>query len=446
MALENLKMTQQLPNKSPFTATEFKVVPSTQEKEQDSFVNTLGDSLDTDLAFRDNLSDALLGFTKGAAEDKMKLFNEVMDNLGTGLEVEVEQPFSLAAGMMTLPEFQAKEYPPLVPLIENLLNEKEHMAIYGPSGAGKSMVALMLSVLMSAPDDLGVGPISNGGGNHKVLYLDGENSPQDAKNRVDNICGMFGVDQTKMPNLLYYNSEEMGAYLDLTDESHRKDIIKVARKQEIKLIVIDNYRTLFGGDENKSDTMSIFNKFLDKLKSVGTSAIVLHHTNKQLDNDGWPVYGGSTNFERPYWTMMKLRVKKGEGYTKENRRLALEYQMQKDRSGITGMVVKEDVGSLVLCEAKGITLKVDGQEPMQLSAEDTLVVGKLSTLLPNFLIEGYEIPDDKNKKAIWEEACTPYHNKKGYKDQASKVLPKLVKELQRKQRAVENHSPAFQRV
>ena len=419
--------------------------PITQIKPVEDPFKDLQDNTDTDAAFNENLAAALAGFSGAEAENKTAWFNEIMDSMLTGDWTEVDEPFLLSRGMNPVAAFQQKELPPLIPLIGNLLNEKEHMAIYAPPGVGKSMVSLFLSVLM-ASKPAKVNQIDNGDGFHKVVYLDGENSPQDAQGRFTNICDMMDIEPSSLTNLIYYNSESEGAELHLTNEDHRKQLLKYIRSEGVKLVVIDNYRTLFGGQENNADVMDEFNRYLDKIKSAGASTIVLHHTNKAYDKEGWPVYSGSGNFLRPYWVAMPLRVKKGEGYTKHNKKLVLEFLLDKDRSATTGMEVRETIATITMCEKDGISWTVTGKEPAQFSEEDALVIKRLQTWLPSVLQEGYEIPDTANKNAIWTDACGPYHNKKGYRDQASKVLPKLVKELQAKHREIENCSPAFQRV
>ena len=116
-----------------------------------------------------------------------------------------------------------------------------------------------------------------------VLYVDGEMSKADIKERFDNIC------ECKLDNLHLLCSEMLyqdGRPLCLDDKDDQEAIEEALsclqdKGQRPQLIVLDNLSTLRRGiNENDNSEASDLLDWLVKLRHLGYTVLVVHHSGK----------------------------------------------------------------------------------------------------------------------------------------------------------------------
>jgi len=397
------------------------------------------DNINSDEAMESILADSLKSLKGSSQEqqDRMKWFEASLSQIHSGEPFgEVALPFTLDRGAITLSDLVKKELPPPVPLIGGLLSLQESMLLHAPSGAGKSLVAQMLSTLMSSsPNNIGLW--NNGEGNHRVLYVDGEMSMYDAQKRFK---GMEDKLDATAKDMMYYNVVDNRAFdFHLMQEEYQDIVLEYIERTNTKLVVIDNYRTLMGGEsENDAQTVSGMGKFIDKIHSRGASCILIHHSNKAPGKDGWPVYAGSTNFERPFNVVMSLKTV--QRYTNENKAQIMGFNITKQRGVLT------QFGNINICDDNGISVTGKGVEPIQFTTEEQYTLDKIEKKYPDVLSPEWEIPAGQGSY-IWRDLCTAFHDLRGFKDdKAINNLRKLIKQLQEKGSQINSQQGEFKRV
>lgn len=434
-------------NNTGFTATEMTVVRGphtqeepqveTQEKEQTNPVDFLGDLTDTDLAFQENLGDALGKFTGAEAQQKMQWFEQVMDALAKGFPDN--QPDQFGDSLMRLDDFLNLEIPPSKPMITGLLDECESMLVHAPAGAGKSIVVQMLSLWLSG-DDHSLGCWGNSGGNHTVMYVDGEMNAPTGQSRFRGLTKLLPATGS---NFIYFNAiRSKATNIHLLDTGYQDSVIKQVVANKVKLVVLDNWRTMAGGgDENNAATVNDFNKFIDALHANGCSTIVIHHSNKAAGADGWPVYSGTTNFERPYSVVMGLKTQ--QVYNQDNPKQVMGFKITKQRA--SNLATRE--GIITIDDNAGITVTGHGAEPVEFTEEEAQTVALLEHKHLNILDDDFKIPHGKGT-VLWDECCKPFHGARGFpdSDSSSKNLKRLLDKLGRKKKLVDSTKKPFMRV
>ncbi len=156
-------------------------------------------------------------------------------------------------------------------LVNGLIEQNSLTQIYSDWGIGKSWVALDLADSISKGRKfMNEFPCKRS----KVLYLDYEN-------------GEFEIGRRHMRL-----TREPGEHLDISFEPiHFDDFIdkgnqeafgftEILKAEGYEVIIIDTFRDSFTGDENSSSDIGKVNRALKKLKDMGLSVIVLHHTIK----------------------------------------------------------------------------------------------------------------------------------------------------------------------
>ena len=410
---------------------------------EDEFETALGGSssgsafeqTDTDEAFRQILSESLIEFTGDDMEARKEWFATVIEAMEAGFPVRKED--IIERGLMSMDDFLKLDIPPAKPLIKGLLNEAESMLVHAPSGAGKSIISQMLS-LWASGEGHSLGCWDNGEGNHKVMYIDGEMSVEIGQNRFKGLQKLLPVDGSNFHYFSVIGSK--ATELHLLVEDYQKALLSTIEKHGIKLVVIDNFRTLAGGgDENNASTVAEFNKFIDAIHSLGCSAIVIHHSNKALNSEGWPVYAGSTNFERPYSVVMALKTL--HRYSEQDPKQVMGFKITKQR----GSNLSAHEGSITIDDIDGITVDGKGVEPIEFTAEELQTIKLLEKQFSNALDDDFVIPHGAGTR-LWNECCMNYHDKAGYKDKISVNVQKILRELRNKRKAVERTQAPFLRV
>lgn len=213
------------------------------------------------------------------------------------------------------------EYKDMIPntpeLITGFMDSTTLTMLYAPSGGMKSLFALGLAhSLATGQDFLGFNTRKS-----KVLYVDAEMSAKSISKRCDDM-GMGSITSDS----LGYVTPEDGPAINLISKDEQEDFIEIIRESDYELIILDNLRTLFLlRDENDAAQFSEINTFLVKLRALGKSVLVLHHTNK-----GAEIYAGSTNIETPYDAIFGLIENPKD--TKSKR-----IKVTKNRNGVEGL-------------------------------------------------------------------------------------------------------------
>ena len=150
----------------------------------------------------------------------------------------------------------------------------------GDKGCGKSMFCMKLADVISKNDDL---YIWNGTTHEravpsaaKVLYLDGEMSPQDMKVRIEefNMNHMFYPYQYRDLN----NPDKRTSF---NNKDYRDFLLNTIVDNKFDVVFIDNVVSLFVGlDENNNKDWSPINQWLLDLRMNNICVFIIHHMGK----------------------------------------------------------------------------------------------------------------------------------------------------------------------
>ena len=148
----------------------------------------------------------------------------------------------------------------------------------------------------------------------KVLYVDGEMPLDDIRDRA----GMLMRGKMKQGdgfegeragrNLHFMARHQQGDiladFVDLADDDSRRTLLERIQREKIDLVILDNLSTLAAfEDENAASAFNGPVDFLQRLKSIGTACILVHHTNKGGEN-----FRGSTRIAATFETLVLLKT------------------------------------------------------------------------------------------------------------------------------------------
>jgi hypothetical protein len=167
--------------------------------------------------------------------------------------------------------------PPEVPWIaEPLLVRGALSLLHGREGQGKSLLALAIAIAVAAGEPVaGFSPKAG-----KVVYIDAENGAAEIHRRVR----ALGLPNGAAENLAIFITEGLDLRRDLAE------LEAVLAAERPALLVLDSFRSLWGGKENDSDETGAV---LDRLRNLGrrmdAASLLVHHSGKVGDE-----YRGST--------------------------------------------------------------------------------------------------------------------------------------------------------
>jgi len=177
----------------------------------------------------------------------------------------------------TLAELREAKLEETDPIIEGILAAKETIAIVGRPKVGKSRLTEQLALSVSRAEEFIGHSVPRRG---RVLILDLENRPEGTRARFLKMAGPSEADA----NIFIYAPETL-ANLGVTAATRDglKMLEQLVRRVEPDVLIIDTWRLLLGGDENKSDVILQGLKALSRLRLVRPqlSTIVVHHLRKQ---------------------------------------------------------------------------------------------------------------------------------------------------------------------
>lgn len=161
----------------------------------------------------------------------------------------------------------AHESPPPIPwVIKGLVVKGALTVLNGREGEGKSLLAMALAAGVSLGEDEAGFACCAG----SVLVIDAENGPHEIHRRVHTL----GLPATVS---LYEPSE--GQRFDLRTDLH--ELEAVVAKHRPDLLVIDAFRSLWGGEENDSrEVASVLDPLRNLVRRYGAGTLLLHHSGK----------------------------------------------------------------------------------------------------------------------------------------------------------------------
>ncbi len=103
--------------------------------------------------------------------------------------------------------------------------------------------------------------------------------------------------------------DHRATFVDLADPEWKHRVIQYCRKEEVKVLILDNLATLSESleDENSAANWNPLNSLIVALKKEGVATIIVHHTNKTGQS-----YRGSTSIETTLETSIGLERVEGE--------------------------------------------------------------------------------------------------------------------------------------
>lgn len=239
----------------------------------------------------------------------------------------------------TLRELMEMQLPHRRHLVIPWLRQGESSMIFAAPGVGKSLFALDIALSVAGGGkalgvwQTGAGDSKTEGGQRekapeatrdsnaetapcgwKVLYVDGEMPLDDIRDRANmlmqgKIQQEDGFDREQAGQNLHFMARHqqddiLADFVDLADVDSRRNLLAQIQRERIDLVILDNLSTLAAfEDENAASSFNGPVDFLQRLKSIGTACILVHHTNK-----GGEEFRGSSRIATTFETLTLLKA------------------------------------------------------------------------------------------------------------------------------------------
>jgi archaellum biogenesis ATPase FlaH len=152
--------------------------------------------------------------------------------------------------------------------IEPILAKGHLTGLAGPEGEGKSLLSLALGCCLAGGEPVAGFAAAEKG---RVLVIDAENGVGEIHRRVR----ALGLTDRASDSITFFAAEALDLRRDL------EMLAALVDTERPDLLVLDSFRSLWGGDENTSDQVA---PVLDGLRNLGRSRnvaiLLLHHTTK----------------------------------------------------------------------------------------------------------------------------------------------------------------------
>ena len=193
-------------------------------------------------------------------------------------------------------------------LLSNLWRTEENVMIYSKTGVGKSWLSLSIATCITGRGKMNVCDWENEIV-RRVLLVDGEMSVRDYQNRLPILIKATGGDPEKVRENLDFvprqRQEQYEYFTNLANEDNQGQLINYAKSRDIDTLILDNLSTLTEFDnENNSESMKLFQKFLLRARSEGLQTLVVHHMRKGKEDD--ESYRGSSVLGVSLDTILRL--------------------------------------------------------------------------------------------------------------------------------------------
>ncbi|WP_428569962.1 MAG: AAA family ATPase [Solidesulfovibrio sp. DCME] len=175
-------------------------------------------------------------------------------------------------------------------LIDNFWPKGEPLLITGHGGAGKSILTLQIAMDLISPPPTGfLNVFRVNPGEHRVLFVQSENSLIGMKKRIDFVRNAYAFPDILLQDRMFFLgvNNDVRTSGDIKDP-HFQDAIKDAVVlNKIDILVIDPLISFHSEDENSNDQMR---RLLDKVslltEEIGVTPLLIHHHGKFATDSG----------------------------------------------------------------------------------------------------------------------------------------------------------------
>lgn len=184
---------------------------------------------------------------------------------------------------LTMGELLEQEIPAPKPLLGSWLTSQHICMIYAQSGVGKSLFAMSIALAVAGGGECFGWKAHSA---NKVLIVDGEMDMHDLQERVKMLSNsIIGLDMEKAKENLsllpFQGQHEEADWPDLANKDHHDVILQRIEEEEIDLVIFDNLSTLANvRDENNASEWRGVLELFRKIKRLGCSTIMIHHSRK----------------------------------------------------------------------------------------------------------------------------------------------------------------------
>jgi hypothetical protein len=173
------------------------------------------------------------------------------------------------------PEFLSLDLVPKVEIISPWLREKDIAMIHAWRGIGKTWVTLSLACSLTTGTPFLKWTVPEPRG---VLLIDGEMPAWDLRKRMAALLKTQGKEPLAPFKLICHDLQERG--IPSLDTSAGQDYIE-RHLEGVSVVIIDNISTLFRfGEENESSSWNPAQVWLLKLRHMGITVVLVHHSGK----------------------------------------------------------------------------------------------------------------------------------------------------------------------
>jgi hypothetical protein len=181
----------------------------------------------------------------------------------------------------TLASLRAAEFEPREPIVEDIIAEGEMIALVGKPKAGKSRLGQQLALAVSRGENLLGHSVPKA---RRVLILDLENRAVGVRARFLKMSRSSDGDE----RVFIYAPETLAeGGISLANSSGVKALRDIVAKVKPELLIVDTWRLLLGGDENKTETVVHGLRILSSLRRLlpRMAILIVHHTRKTQGQD-----------------------------------------------------------------------------------------------------------------------------------------------------------------
>jgi len=233
----------------------------------------------------------------------------------------------LSRARVTSDELDTLEIIPRKKLLGNWLAEGDEGIIYAPRGDGKTWFAIGASIAISTGGEFGEFKAPEA---IPVLYVDGEMPIDLLRERTRGI--LKGNKQLQIINheLLFDRTDKV---LNLSNPSEQNALLELCLRDQIKVMVLDNGSTLFGGlKENEADSWNPVQRWLLNFRRHHIAVILVLHAGRN------GLIRGTSSREDPVaWVISITRSELSE--TEQGCRFITRFTKQSRNTG--GLVVPD---------------------------------------------------------------------------------------------------------
>ena len=241
-------------------------------------------------------------------EESVSLINQGAGGSRKKMHVTNHKTDNYYLDVFSYKDIESLNLPTQQVLLSNLWRTEENVMIYSKTGVGKSWLSLSIATCITGQGKMTVCDWENEI-KRKVLLVDGEMSVRDYQNRLPVLIEATKADPEKVRENLDFvprqRQEQYEYFTNLANENNQSELINYAKSRGIDTLILDNLSTLTEFDnENNSESMKLFQKFLLRARSEGLQTLVVHHMRKGKEDD--ESYRGSSVLGVSLDTILRL--------------------------------------------------------------------------------------------------------------------------------------------